>query len=197
MHRSAVLLSLIVERRENGGGQKKTSPPLYLNSQKKKDTMQMNLLIATHLRRKAVKWWHRLLWGIIDTAFINALIVYKELHGDHSQSVLEFRRNVSRGLLTMAKPIIPKRGRPSMSPNTSSPTANQGKKRRGVAPSVPGDVRFHNLGVHWPEYGRERGRCELCSLANVQSRPHSRCSTCKVFLCCNERKNCFRAYHTE
>lgn len=129
-------------------------------------------------------------------AFINAYIVYKELHGDHSHSVLEFRRNVSRGLLTIAKPINPKRGRPSMSPNTSSPTANQSKKRRGVAASVADDVRFHNLGVHWPEYGRERGRIEICALAKLQSRPHCRCSTCKGFLCCNEKK-CFRAYHAQ
>ena len=61
--------------------------------------------------------------------------------------------------------ISAKRGRSSMSPNTS----------RLVPASVPGDVGFHNLGVHWPEYGRECCRlCEICSLNKIQSRPHFR-----------------------
>lgn len=35
--------------------------------------------------------------------------------------------------------------------------------------------------VHWPNYNPG---------------PHCRCSTCKGFLCCNEKK-CFRAYHAQ
>lgn len=51
----------------------------------------------------SIKWWHRLFFGIVDITFINAFIVYKELHGD--VPLLDFRRDVSRGLLTLAKPV--------------------------------------------------------------------------------------------
>lgn len=50
-------------------------------------------------------------------------------------------------------------------------------------------------GIHWPAYGSKRGRCELCSVRGVKSQPTSICNHCRVFLCCNERKNCFAEYH--
>lgn len=156
------------------------------------------LRILYAVDRKSAEWWHRLFWGIIDIAFVNAYVVYKELRGD--VPLLEFRRNVSQGLLTLAKPVDLKRGRLVESSQSSEGGCNAPpftKKRRGPRASVPGDVRFQNLGVHWPEYLETRGRCQVCSLTYVQSRPHSQCSTCKVFLCCNEKKNCFRAYHSQ
>ncbi|GFW78068.1 hypothetical protein TNCV_135381 [Trichonephila clavipes] len=33
------------------------------------------------------------------------------------------------------------------------------------------------------------------ALKNIQSKPHSKCTTCNEFLCINERKNCFFEYH--
>lgn len=50
-------------------------------------------------------------------------------------------------------------------------------------------------GVHWPAFGSKRGRCELCSIRGIGARPTSVCNHCRVFLCCNEKKNCFAEYH--
>lgn len=50
-------------------------------------------------------------------------------------------------------------------------------------------------GIHWVVYSANRGRCELCSTQGIESRPKSKCSHCKVFLCSNENKNCFNEYH--
>lgn len=40
------------------------------------------------------------------------------------------------------------------------------------------------------EYGRCE-RCEVCSNKGNESRPHSKCSYCKVHLCVNEKKLLF------
>ena len=68
-------------------------------------------------------------------------------------------------------------------------------KRRKSAFSVPNDIRLQSVGAHWPEFVERCARCELCSNSHVESRPHSRCTACKVFLCCNEKKSCFTEYH--
>ena len=73
-------------------------------------------------------------------------------------------------------------------------TAN--KKRRGsCGASVPDDFRLSGLGDHWPKFVSQRSRCEMCSLKQVESRPHSICSKCGVTLCVNERKNYYAEYH--
>ncbi|XP_059171212.1 uncharacterized protein LOC131952523 [Physella acuta] len=61
--------------------------------------------------------------------------------------------------------------------------------------AVPIEVRQHNLGSHWPVFADNRGRCKMCSIRKIQSRPFSKCTFCDVFLCVNEKKNCFRDFH--
>ncbi|CAI6345494.1 unnamed protein product [Macrosiphum euphorbiae] len=118
--------------------------------------------------RKSKKWWRRLFFGILDIMFINAFLIYKELHG--KIPLLVFRRQVVRGLLS------------------------EKEKRKQL--SVSKDARLHNRGIHWPKFTKSRGRCELCSFKyQLQSRPFSKCLTCNVFLCYNDKKNCFAEYH--
>ena len=144
--------------------------------------------------RKAMKWWHRIFWGILDIAFVNSYVAFQSMHG--KTPLLQFRRKVAVGLLTLAKPkpTVPKRGRPS-SPGAAQAPPTKILKRRKSGYSVPDDVRLQNVGTHMPEFVAGRGRCEMCSMNKVESRPHSKCSTCKVFLCLNEKKNCFYPYH--
>ena len=99
------------------------------------------------------------------------------------------------GLLTLGKEPLhckKQRGRPSPAARLSLPA-----KRRKIGFSVTKDVRLQNVGVHWPEFVGSRGRCEVCSSKQIESRPHSNCTTCKVFLCCNEKTNCFTEYHAK
>ena len=50
------------------------------------------------INRKSIKWWHRLLFGSLDTAVVNAYIVH---NASKEQQVLflEFRRDLAMGLL--------------------------------------------------------------------------------------------------
>lgn len=68
-------------------------------------------------------------------------------------------------------------------------------KRRSTRYSVKKDVRLNNRGSHWPVFTPKRGRREECSLNEIQSKPTSKCLQCKVYLCVNERNDCFCNYH--
>ena len=142
------------------------------------------------INRKSRKWWHRLFFGVIDRIVVNSLVVHNKLE-PKEMPLLGFRRMVAQYLMTAAKP--PQIGRPLSASRSSTP--QNPPKRRKTNYSVSEDIRLTNIGVHWPVFSKKRGRCEVCSQLKVESRPHSQCSTCKVFLCCNEKKQCFLKYH--
>lgn len=144
------------------------------------------------VNRKSHKWWHRLFWGILDITFVNSYIINNALQ-NKKISVLEFRRAVTQGLVILGKP----------KPKKSTPSPNTNKKRVCLQPrrgkqmySTSNDIRLSNVGVHTVEFVGKRGRCEVCSVRKVESKPNCICSTCKVFLCLNEKKQCFNEYHS-
>ncbi|XP_071486003.1 piggyBac transposable element-derived protein 3-like [Diadema antillarum] len=95
------------------------------------------------VNQKSMKWWHRIFWGILDITFVNAYVVYQSMFG--KMPLIKFRRKVTMGLLTLAKPMpsAPKRGRPS-SPGAAQPPPTKLVKRRKTGFSVPDDVRMQN-----------------------------------------------------
>lgn len=142
------------------------------------------------LNRRSKKWWHKIFFGLLDITFVNAYVVY--CNQFEKISLLEFRRAIAMGLMSKRPSVSTTRKRLSQENNRNSP---QVVKRRKKNFSVSPDVRLSNRGIHWVKYVKERGRCEVCSKKQVQSRPHSKCSTCNIFLCCNEKKNCMAEYH--
>ncbi|KAK3691254.1 hypothetical protein RRG08_031518 [Elysia crispata] len=50
-------------------------------------------------------------------------------------------------------------------------------------------------GLYGVSRKKDRGSCEVCSSKGIQSRPHSKCHICDVFLCSNGNKNCFLDFH--
>ncbi len=139
------------------------------------------------LSRKSNKWWHRIFFGIVDRTVVNAQIAYSKLEGQ-SMSVLDYKRAVAQALITRATPVKVKR--PRSTPSPPGPT-----KWRKSSRSVSKEVQLNNRGVHWVTYDKKRGWCEVCQVKKVESNPHSKCSFCKVFLYCNEKKNCFAVFH--
>ncbi|KAK3791503.1 hypothetical protein RRG08_055526 [Elysia crispata] len=139
--------------------------------------------------RKSKKWWHRMFFGLIDRTLVNAFIVHSKLASE-KLSLLNFLRSVALSLVALSKP--PRMGRPLASP---CPSPVPGKKRRKNAWSVSDAVRLEQVGLHYIVYKEDRGRCEVCSSKGIQSRPHSKCHICDVFLCSNGNKNCFLDFH--
>lgn len=136
--------------------------------------------------RKSKKWWHRMFFGLVDRTLVNSFIAYQNV-SQEQLSLLNYVRQVALSLLTLSRPA--KMGRPLTASPCPSPVPS--KKRRKTEFSVSTAIRLQNVGVHYVVFGSERGRCEVCSLKGVQSRPHSKCHMCNVNLCCNEKKNWF------
>ncbi|XP_044742044.1 piggyBac transposable element-derived protein 1-like [Chrysoperla carnea] len=112
---------------------------------------------ADHLRslynldRRSKKWWHRLLFGMIEISLINAYIIYCQART--KMSVLEFRRAVTNGLAVKGA-TLPSTSRLS---NSRISYGNRPQKRK-YNYSVSQDLRLSNRGAHWARFGNQRGR---------------------------------------
>ena len=131
--------------------------------------------------RKSYKWWHRLFFGLLDMAIINAHIVYNENCEERDKlAAFDFYRDISSGLLTYSNRV----------------TRGPAKRRKSNYSTSP-SIRLSNVGVHLPIFVKDKNRCEVCSVAGIVSRPMSKCRQCGVHLCCNAAKNCFIIYHSD
>ena len=99
-------------------------------------------------------------------------------------TMLIYRRHAVQSLITLAKP--PKLGCP-ISNTTSSDSQSVPKKHKSNY-SVNKSIHLENLECHWVIYVSERGRYEVCSQNKVESRSHSKCSTCGVFYAAMRKK---------
>lgn len=179
-----------VSRKEKNGSKSTVTCPIAV---KDYNAYMGGVDMADRLRalycvdRKSPKWWHRLFWGVLDIAFVNAYVI----HGlsFEKTTVKDFRRSVAQGLMAM-KDVGVKKRISRENPDSSGPS-----KRRKANFSTLKDVRLGNRGRHWPKYVQNRGRCEVCSMQKTQSKPRTVCSLCNVYLCLNDKKNCFVDYH--
>jgi Transposase IS4 len=128
--------------------------------------------------RRSIKWWHRILYYLIDLAIINSFILWKlnkRSSANHDQ--MSYRLRLARQLIdgfTTRKRI----GRPI------SFLAN--KKE------VPDDVRLAAVGQHMPTQGNTYRRCRMCSTRAHEQRTRFTCSFCSVPLCID---TCFAKFH--
>ena len=73
--------------------------------------------------RKSTKWWHRIIFGLLDKTLANSFIVYKRIEKENI-TMLTFKRLVVQSLITLSK--LPKIGRPL----GKSPLPNSKKRRK-------------------------------------------------------------------
>lgn len=129
--------------------------------------------------RRSTKWWHRLMYFLIDMAIVNGHIMWKnsrEVRKNLDQ--VSFRLRLARQLIngfTSRK----RRGRP----------ANFQNKKK----SIPEEVKFVNVGRHWPGKGPTSRRCKHCSTKKHEKRTRFLCTNCTVPLCIE----CFPDFHTK
>ena len=90
-------------------------------------------------KRKSVKWWHRLFWGMIDMTVVNAHVIIQEVKT--KSPLLDFVRSVATTLLAYGKA---KRLMPPVS-------------RAIPATAVVG------RGIHWPKFTEQRGLFFSCT----------------------------------
>lgn len=145
--------------------------------------------------RKSSKWWKRIFYFLIDAAITNAYILYSSNKRNHSiLTQKQFRLILSRELVANA--TFRKRSFISMpkfaSKKSKSAQTEQNASRQKKVFGVPEEIRFSEVGQHWPEEITTYRRCRLCSSAHNNRRSKIQCDRCLVPLCAVP---CFKKYH--
>ena len=110
--------------------------------------------------QKSPKWWHQIFWGLLVRTVANSFVVSRTIIHEN-MTMLTYCIHVC-SLVTPAKPQC-------------------------VGCSIS-NTTVSTLGCYWVINVSGKGRCEVCSQHKIESRTHSKCSTCGVFVCCNEKK---------
>ena len=129
-----------------------------------------------NLGRRSNKWWKKVFAYLIECCFLNSFILlsfvrtFSEREGSyHSQRI------------TLAKAVIG---------DFSS------KQRIGRPPNVDSVHLECSIG-HFPQRGRTRARCVVCSRHDLRHDGWNECSVCEVSLCGGHTGcSCLKKYHT-
>jgi hypothetical protein len=127
--------------------------------------------------RCSLKWWHRLLYFLIDLAIVNSFIMWNCNNGGQPDQ-LSFWLALVRQLTASCE--IKRRCRSDFL------TGN----KPGVS-GVPDDVRLREVGKHLPVRTTRR-QCRQCSTKKHEALTNMMCSHCKVRLCIHP---CFEKFH--
>ena len=172
---------ITVEKREKTGAKITVSCPDVCDCNKYMEGVDKHDMLRQQygMNRKSKKWWHRLFFGLFDTSLVNADVLFYEIFPNEKKPIADFKADVGFGLLTYA----------------SERRSCGAVKRLKTNYSTPDSVRLSNVGVHKVLFTKARGRCPVCSKNGIQSKPLSKCTHSNVYLCCNQAKDCFNAYH--
>jgi hypothetical protein len=77
----------------------------------------------------------------------------------------------------------------------SSLVARPAVLRQSRAAPLP-DTRL--IGAqHLPVWGEKQNRCALCTYHGERGETKMYCSSCKKYLCCQSKRNCFLEFHVQ
>ena len=150
------------------------------------------MLIALYrnniIRRKI--WYLKLIFHCVDIAKVNAWLLcrrhcqQKEVSKKLQINPRTFTTQIASAFTLAGKD--PKRtiGWPRRSISPKPPV-----ERNLAVPSPVADIQFDKV-AHWPEIDGNRSRCRKCNMTCTV-----KCSKCKIGLCLNKDKNCFKDFH--
>lgn len=131
--------------------------------------------------RRSVKWWHRIMYFLIDLAVVDGFILWKTPREKEKKlDQLTYRLRLARQLINGFS-ARKRRGRP----------VNYNKKKKGKE-TVPNEVRLVQVGKHMPKKNSTYRRCKLCSTKKQEKRTKITCTYCDVPLCLDP---CFSSFH--
>lgn len=172
-------------RRQKDGTLKEVNCPqmakdynLYMGCVDKADMLKSYY----EINRKSKKWWHRILWHLLDVTLVNAFIIYCQLFSQSKMKLKNFRLSVVDSLIGLPERV--KKGRPS-----SSPSLNPKKNLK-----VNDSMRTEHA-LHLPARREQRARCAYCSTKQKPQLTPFYCIKCNVGLCIKDDPNCFQKFH--
>ncbi len=186
IHMARCSFPVTVKRRKKDGTQKEVeSPPCLPDYQKYMRGVDRGdqLMGYYNVGRRSKKWWKRVFSYLIEVCILNAHNLHK-FSTQPQVDFLQFRLNLATQLIGTMK-----------------------KASRGRTQSVDRTklLRLDSSKGHLPGVAPRR-RCVVCckvrekrDLTKHEYRHESciKCSVCEVHLCLNEKRNCYKLYHTE
>lgn len=154
-----------------------------------------SLIALYRIKIRSKKWYHRIMFHLLDLTVVNAWLLYKRDCLSHSvspgrqYSLLKFKTDIASCLCQEHKGTQKKRGRPT-SNEVHKQLQNKRKRRPNTTLPVE-DVRKDEV-AHWPIFSDNRGRCKKPGCKGV---PKIKCSKCNVYLCLTPSANCFVQFH--
>ncbi|CAK1582657.1 unnamed protein product [Parnassius mnemosyne] len=85
--------------------------------------------------RKSPKWWHRLFWGLLDIAFVNAFVIHGLIF--EKTTVKDFRRSVTQGMMTMKNA-----GQKKRFSSDNAPSSGPSKRRKSNYSTLKDEKTF-------------------------------------------------------
>ncbi|CAH1962173.1 unnamed protein product [Acanthoscelides obtectus] len=125
--------------------------------------------------RRSTKWWHGILYYLIDMSIVNSFILMK-INRKRTVDQLSFRINLARQLINGY---------------TSRKRRNKPVQFLSNKRAVPDEVRLADVGKHLPIQQATYKRCRLCSTKAAEKKRYM-CSSCQVPLCIQP---CFNRFH--
>ncbi len=151
------------------------------------------LSFALFTETESQKRVHRLFFALIERAFVNSIIIYKDINGE--LSLLDFRRKISNWPNCEWKHSKQKSDRPSSSLSSSNLHRLCQIAGRKENFRFSKDIRIQNTGGLLASFLSPKEE----DMNYVQLKKINQDLILNVilpsFLCCNESKNCFSEYH--
>ena len=138
--------------------------------------------------RRSKKWWRREFFYLLEVAILNAYILEGSFDQRHNQ-IGRKKRDLLAFRIELAEALI---------------GTFRGKRRAGQPRIVSDDARLKPELHHLPEHSPvardcvvccKRGEVQMMERTEYRHRTHIVCSACKVYLCVNKERDCFKKYH--
>jgi len=140
--------------------------------------------------RRSFKWWTRIFYFLLDSAVVNAHILFNSCRIDGKMSQFEFRATLSRELMGN---FCSRRRRAMLEGGCYMRRRSDHAATLTKKPGVPDSIRLQAVGKHWPTQTSIFRRCRVCSSKTRNRRSRYVCSTCSITLCVYP---CFEQFHT-
>ena len=128
-------------------------------------------------RKSTMRSYPRIFFDLMDISMVNAYLAYSKLT-HNPMTLLDFKIGVAKSMVGIYC------SRQRNAPN------NRSNRRDSLQPPPPTTVP-----QHLPVVMSVRQRCTYCSKEGQENKSKVYCPVCKMYLCLNEKRNCYTKSH--
>lgn len=167
-----------------------------------------SMLGLYRIKIRSRQWYKRIFFHLVDMCIVNAWLLWRRNSDGVYMPLYDFKLAISEHYRKAGKLITKKRGRPSTTgtPVLGTPTTSRigtpTSRNESPAPPVkrPCKARVQDVPLnsvrsdridHFPLHNKRRQLCQN----DCMFRSYIKCEKCNVFLCLNEKRNCFKDFH--